>query len=138
MNTQTIAPLNHLFPTVCPACDGVDRCDPDACICPTCYTTDPSVESMQEWRTFAPVLTELNARNVSWGWGTSASGKHSVEIGTTVDIIWSNGEFIVSGYERTAAATRLDQEQGRWIDVYCGPDAESAAAAAQDWAEGPE
>lgn len=131
----TTAPLNHLAPAPCPDCRETDRCSND-CICPTCTEPDCTAESLEAWRTFAPVIENLHEAGAYWAWSTGTDGTHSVEVGTTVDIAHYNGEFIVSHYERTHAATRLDQEQGTWIDVYVGPDAESAATEARNWADG--
>lgn len=133
MNATATARMNHLFPAACPACDQIDTCSHD-CICPTCKS-GCTAECLDLWRTFAPVLAVFNAEGAYWGW-TGTHGKHSVEVGRTVDITYYNGEFIVAHYERTHAATRLDQEQGTWIDVYCGPDPETAAAEAYALAVG--
>lgn len=72
----------------CPSCGSSDLCQED-CGCPACYLppTIPVSErdaSVTAWRTYAPLLSALNAEGVRWGWATEThyTGvlKHSIEI----------------------------------------------------------
>jgi len=72
----------------CPSCGSSDLCLED-CICPACHlpASIPVAKrdmSVTAWRTYAPLLTALNAENLSWGWSTDTDYTgvltHSVEI----------------------------------------------------------
>lgn len=76
-----------------------------------------------------PVTDVLDREGHSW----TERGGNTIEIGSTAEVAPLNGGYVASGYELHRSATYNDPQDGTWIDLYVGPDAERAALEAIAW-----